>query len=172
MTLAAEALLDGEAETITRKAVELAKVGVYSEIARLVFKNLFNIEVRRAGRKPQEQLGGFFASWARLEQVISQLAAEYRSDLTVTGAPLPPAMAVVPALQNMGVIPGDTAREIDFFRALRNKVVHGVGDYSELLGTDAAKRVDMLTETVLTISDEPDTQEHRSVRSGHRGARS
>jgi hypothetical protein len=117
--------------------VEKEKVQVYSELARLLFRNLFDVEVEGARTKTHEMLGSFLSEWVELERAIARLARQYRSDLTVTGGRLPAPMIAFQNLAATGTIRKSTARRIDFYRAIRNGLVHGEGDPGDLLSEEA-----------------------------------
>ena len=61
--------------------VEREKVTIYSELAKLLFKNLFDTKVEFSTINEHEIIGEFLSEWAKLERAISKLASQYRSDL-------------------------------------------------------------------------------------------
>ncbi len=128
--------------------VERDKVLVYSELARLLFMNLFsvNVELQRSGG--QELLGTFLEAWISLEKSIARVARQYRDDLTVTGQRLPPPMAAFQGLSAMGVIGKRASRRIDFYRALRNRLVHGELDPNISLSEESIAEVRRLREEI------------------------
>lgn len=128
--------------------VEKEKVQVYSELARLLFKNLFNVEIEGTRSKNHEMLGTFLSEWVELERIIARLARQYRDDLTVTGGRLPTPMIAFQNLAALGIIKKTTARRIDFYRAIRNRLVHGEGAPGDLLSEEALIEVGNLRKEI------------------------
>ena len=116
--------------------VEREKAVVYAELARLLFSNLFGVEVQLQGGDGREKLGSFLEVWVAVEKNLVAIARQYRSDLTVTGQRMPPPMTAFVGLVNMKVFKPKLARRIDQLRALRNRIVHGEAELSVEL-TDA-----------------------------------
>ena len=112
--------------------VEREKVTIYSELAKLLFKNLFDADIEFPTTDEHEIMGKFLSEWVKLERAISKLASQYRSDLTVTGQKLPPPLIAFNGLAGMKIIPENTSREIDYFRVIRNKLVHGEIEGNEI----------------------------------------
>ncbi|MCJ7544796.1 MAG: hypothetical protein MUP47_09595 [Phycisphaerae bacterium] len=83
--------------------VEREKVQVYSELARLLFRNLFGVEIEMPRSKAHEMLGSFLSEWVELERAILRLARQYRDDLTVLGERLPAPMVALQGLSGKGV---------------------------------------------------------------------
>jgi len=131
--------------------VEREKVTIYSELAKLLFKNLFNIEIEFPTTDEHERMGKFLSEWVQLERAISKLASQYRSDLTVTGGKLPPPVIAFRGLAGMRVIPDITAREIDYFRAIRNKLVHGEIEGNEIK-TDYPAKIQSLVKIIMDLA--------------------
>jgi hypothetical protein len=113
--------------------VEKEKVQVYSELARLLFKNLFDVDIQVSRSKTHEMLASFLSEWVELERTIARLANQYKSDLTVSGGRLPPPMTAFQGLVEISIIKKTTARRIDFYRAIRNRLIHGEGKSGDLL---------------------------------------
>jgi len=121
--------------------VEKDKVKVYAELAKLLFKNLFDIDIKLPIDSKFDILGEFITVWGILEKTIINLAREYKSDLTVTGQRLPPPMQCFSGLVSFGIIPKKIARDIDYYRTLRNKVVHGDKDSISHLTVDDLNKI-------------------------------
>jgi hypothetical protein len=133
--------------------VERDKVLVYSELARILFVNLFsvNVELQRSGG--QELLGAFLEAWISLEKSILLVARQYRNSLTVTGQRLPPPMTAFQGLAAIGVIGRKASRRIDFYRALRNRLVHGEIDPNASLNEGSVAEVRRLREEVEALAE-------------------
>jgi hypothetical protein len=117
--------------------VEKEKVQVYSELARLLFRNLFDVEIQASRTKAQEMLAVFLSEWVEFEKTIGRLARQYRGDLTVVGGRLPVPMIAFHNLAKIGVIRKTIARRVDYYRAIRNRLVHGECDPGDLLSEKA-----------------------------------
>lgn len=120
--------------------VERDKVEVYAQLAKLLFKNLFGVdlEVREEGT---ELLGRFMESWARLEQAAVRLV-EKQGRVKVLHQPL----ALVRDLEALGIIDRHIAQEIDGLRRIRNEIVHGKSDYRTTLTQEMVDRLGTLTQ--------------------------
>lgn len=128
--------------------VEKEKVQIYSELARLLFRNLFDVEIELPRSKAYQMLGSFLSEWVELERSIARLAREYRSDLTVTGGRLPVPMVALQNLAGLGIVKKKTARRIDFYRAIRNRLVHGEGDPGDLLSQETLTELGKLRQEI------------------------
>jgi len=133
--------------------VEKEKVQVYCELAQLLFKNLFDVEIRASRTEAQEMLASFLAEWVRFEKIVSRVAIQYRSDLTVTGGRLPAAMVAFQNLAAMGVIRKTTVRRVEYYRSIRNRLVHGEGAPGELLDEKTFAELGSLREEVEQLLD-------------------
>ncbi len=108
--------------------VELEKVRVYAELARLLFKNLFNSELDVDDVSGKEQLlGAFLAAWVKWDQAFGKL----RSQLYPGQERLP--LLNPGELAQRGLVTTDLAEQISKLRKLRNGVVHGDKDAIERL---------------------------------------
>ncbi|MBA7579248.1 hypothetical protein ES708_21117 [subsurface metagenome] len=81
------------------------------------------------------------------------LAREYKSHLTVTGERLPPPMTCFIGLVNMGVISKKIGREIDYYRTLRNKLVHGEEDSINTLDKKIIDKIKSITLQIKNLID-------------------
>ena len=133
--------------------VEKDKVTIYSELAKLLFKNLFDADIKFSTSDEHEKTGEFLSEWVKLERAISKLASQYRGDLTVTGRKTPPPLIAFRGLAGMKVISENTAREIDYFRAIRNKLVHGEIESNEIKADYPAK-IQKLGRQILDLTKE------------------
>ncbi len=131
--------------------VEREKVTIYSELAKLLFKNLFDTEVEFPKTAEHEIMGKFLSEWLKLERAISKLASQYKSDLTVTGVKLPPPLIAFKGLAKMKVIPEKAAMEIDYFRPIRNKLVHGEIQGNEIKAEYPAK-INQLVKIIVDLA--------------------
>jgi hypothetical protein len=113
--------------------VERAKVEVYAQLAKLLFKNLFGvgIGVMQEGTEP---LGRFLEAWVRLEQAASRvLEKEGR-----------PAGFLIDELSARGTIDQVTATEIRHLRMVRNEVVHGRAESRALIRPGMVERLEAI----------------------------
>ena len=131
--------------------VEKEKVTIYSELAKLLFKNLFDTDIEFPITVEHETVGKFLSEWVKLERAISKLASQYRSDLTVTGQKLPSPLIALIGLAEMKIIPEDISREIQFFEATRNSLVHG-GIESNEIKADFPLKIQKITKIIADLA--------------------
>jgi hypothetical protein len=109
--------------------VERDKVEVYAELANVLFTNLFGFRLVEHKDKEAELLGNFIAAWSDFEKALMHLASLVYED---TGRrPLLPFNATR-LLHTLRVISRPELEEIDQLRMIRNKVVHGEADKTDL----------------------------------------
>lgn len=119
---------NGNGLTIAREQVE-----VYSELARILFRNLFDCELTLPAQDTHERLGGFLAAWVEFEKVLARLSEKNREKLsTLKGRPRPPLMALR-ELVSTGVIEKEDGEAVERLRRIRNEAVHGIRDYEEII---------------------------------------
>jgi len=113
--------------------VERDKVEVYSELAKLLFANLFGFEL--TDHENASHVGTFLAAWVMLEKLL------------VNKHPLPspddPLLMtdLVRNLQKLGELSGTELQEINSLRSLRNKVAHAKADDSDIFKEQGIQRV-------------------------------
>ncbi|WP_331273179.1 GTP pyrophosphokinase [Motilibacter deserti] len=91
--------------------------------------------VRGHGRRRNEQLGYFLSQWVRLEALI-------RTHASTSGRGV--GMPTRRALAGLGITDSDLLGELDYWRTLRNRVVHGEEDVSAEQLRDAGDRLERL----------------------------
>lgn len=133
--------------------VERTKVDVYSELAKLLLGNLFEVYIGTRSSESGDQLGPFLSNWIELERSITKLARQYRSDLTGTGNRLPVPMIAFQGLAGIGVIPKKLSRRIDYYRAIRNRLVHAEGNASDLLEANSVGELQSIREQLDIIRE-------------------
>jgi HAMP domain-containing protein len=111
--------------------VERDKVEVYAELAKLLFKNLFGVDLPVKESQPMEILGTFMAAWSRIERAAAEIAMR-RGFGQGTTRMMPP-LQLVRTLEEGRVISVDMARDLDEMRRLRNNVAHGMADHKTVL---------------------------------------
>jgi len=103
--------------------VESAQVEAYLEVAKLLFRNLFDTAIDTAS-SPSEStsIGRFMLRWAQVEHNLRILCSEYlRDESRATRTPL----ASIEALREVGAISNPLAERLHELRVARNEVVHG-----------------------------------------------
>lgn len=114
----------GNGLTVAREQVE-----VYAELAKLLFRNLFNDDIPVAAEDENLLLGQFLAVWVDFEKLITSLSEKNINRMsTHHGRPRPPMMAVRELLR-LNVFSPQDAEKIEELRRLRNEVVHGAVDF-------------------------------------------
>jgi len=117
--------------------VERRKVEVYAELAKVLFENLFGVEMQLGESDGLHTLGEFMGAWVQIEKELSKINEGER--------PVPTSR-IVSKLHSEGKI---TAAQIAEFRELqkiRNEVVHGVVDSKNVLDKSTVSRVGRIGE--------------------------
>jgi hypothetical protein len=103
--------------------VEREKVRVYSELAKVLFKNLFGYEIEVEVDSKADRLGDFIQAWSELESALMQawdrqkLSDNERSHLLMTPR----------QLADRGLLEKSVVKEIEYLRSVRNQRVHAHG---------------------------------------------
>jgi len=124
--------------------VERDKVEVYAELAKLLFENLFGFDLQIPESEGTDVLGAFMAAWVKLERAIGDLTTK-QGYSGVSHHPISP-ISTIRELVSKGLIDQITAQEIENLRQIRNKVVHGIGDYKTILNSETVKMVNAITQ--------------------------
>ncbi len=117
--------------------VEKDKVDVYAELARLLFKNLFGIELGVNVTRKAELLAHFMSLWQEIEQEAYKLEASRGGSLATTRWYFVP--SGLKKYVSSGLIGVDAIRELEEMRSVRNRVVHGRIDSNDLNAETIAK---------------------------------
>jgi hypothetical protein len=132
--------------------VERSKVEVYAELAKVLFRNLFGVELdaEEALSATQELVGEFLRTWNSVEEVGYQILL--RLQLEAVG-PFPIfTEGVVGQLLDRKVLDEETAEVLGKMQDLRSRIVHGDADAISLLtsGTISLARsaLDLLRDTL------------------------
>lgn len=123
--------------------VEREKVDVYSSLAKVLFRNLFGIELSVSGDSSEQMIGSFLNSWIRLERNLAILA-RLKSPADPPDSYGYSLMYI--SLREKGVLDEQTIDELDELRKTRNEVVHGARN--DLVNTDIIARVRKISKLV------------------------
>jgi len=128
--------------------VERDKIEIYAELAKILFKNLFGIELLPRKKNGTQSLGDFMSRWVELERRLHALvSAEGFS-------PYPRALIdAIKKLQREGTLSWDEVQNFDELRNYRNKVVHGQVDL-KTLNQEVFAKLNKLIEKVPPIPTE------------------
>lgn len=116
--------------------VERQKVEVYSELAKILFSNLFGYQVLEQPSSKSELLGEFMEAWLRIENGLRENADRN----SMTGFHPPEINKVLKFARGAGLIPPVEYKEIMELRKIRNQVIHGPFDYREILTPEIMSR--------------------------------
>jgi hypothetical protein len=122
--------------------VERDKVEVYSELANLLFENLYGFRLVEPEDDRTVLLGEFMLAWSDFEKTIIELASPYYA--TTSSRPMMP-LDASRLLLKKGFISHQELSEIDELRQVRNNVVHARVDYTETLNKGLIKNLQKLT---------------------------
>ncbi|WP_134678092.1 MULTISPECIES: hypothetical protein [Pseudomonas] len=125
--------------------VDRDKVEIYSELAKLLFENLFETTLEFAAEDQHQLLGEFLAAWVSFERVVAAISYTHQDKLsTLRGRPRPPLMAISEMVR-VGVFEPEEAAEISELRKIRNEVIHGMVDYKTVLSRKVIQRLEAIT---------------------------
>jgi hypothetical protein len=125
--------------------VERDKVEVYAELANVLFKNLFGVELVPDEDDSSQSLGRFLAAWVDLERFLVEASQRFR----VTSARIAhDMMSGAQALARKGRIGKEDIAELDSLRRIRNDVVHGVADHRTVLTPQVVDKVRSLRDRI------------------------
>lgn len=124
--------------------VERDKVEVYSELAKLLFKNLFGIDLLPSAPSGDDLLGRFMALWAGYERRLNLFLS--KRDGT-TPRPVP-TLGAMRNLAQAGIISSSDLQEFDRIRAIRNQVVHGLADHHSVLNRELVEQLERLVNRI------------------------
>ena len=103
--------------------VEREKVEGYAAIAKILFSNLFEIEVEDIPEtEPHSLVGEFFYNWASVEQELSRLRIKYAK---VKKDRVMPLRMLVSKLEAAGSLPTSSSQSLNTIRLFRNELAHG-----------------------------------------------
>lgn len=110
--------------------VERQKVEVYAELAKILFKNFFGYQISAdTPVKSTELLGEFMEAWLAIENGLREDADRN----SMTGFRPQGIQRVFKFVRGAGLVPPEEFKEISELRKIRNQIVHGPGDYREIL---------------------------------------
>jgi hypothetical protein len=122
--------------------VERAKVTAYSELAVLLFKRLFGVDIafERNQSERQKLLGMFLQSWAELERTGIGIYESLLNEEAVTRN-----LMRLSDLSKHGVMTSHDAATVKELEQLRNRVVHGQDKAQEELTVENIQKVAEVT---------------------------
>lgn len=127
--------------------VERKKVEVYAELAKLLFRSLFGVDVEVKESESNQLLGDFLAAWAKFEGRLSAIPDKLRGATRFKGTPT----TVIRELVELKLIDIKTAQEIEELRQIRNGVVHGREDSIKELTQNHIERVSVISKKLEEI---------------------
>ncbi|MDB4766489.1 hypothetical protein OAG71_02245 [bacterium] len=125
--------------------VDRDKVEIYSELAKLLFENLFAETLAVAPEDDHATLGAFLAAWVDFERTLGELAEKHKEDLSTLHNRTRPPLMVVRELISIGVFAPEDAHDIDSLRKTRNEVVHGIVDYNTAVTDEIIQKLRDIT---------------------------
>jgi len=123
--------------------VERDKVEVYSQLGKLLFKNLYGIDLLPSEPSCTDLLGRFMSIWVVFEKKLHYLAAQRGKK------PYP--RALIDGMRSMvesGLLTQDDLQKFEMLRRIRNEVVHGVADHQEVITTELLDDLQMLVKKI------------------------
>lgn len=117
--------------------VERDKVEIYSELANLLFKNLFGEELIPHANPHTEMLGQFMEAWVSLEAGLRAWASRN----SLTGQTPNTLFHTMKFLEDAAILDEKAVKELNELRQTKNEIVHGVHDYKQILTKDIITKV-------------------------------
>jgi hypothetical protein len=133
--------------------VDRDKVEIYSELAKLLFENLFETQLSFASEDQHQLLGEFLAAWVAFERMTAGLSKLNAEKLSTIGGRTRPPFAAVNEMVRAGVFEPSDAKEIDELRRIRNEVVHGIVDYKSVVSQKTVLNLQRITEKYQAVID-------------------
>lgn len=129
--------------------VERDKVEIYTELANVLFRNLFGFPLPSSREDKTKLLGRFIELYNRLETGLIALASTH----SLTGNRLPNLMQAARFLEEAAVLDSDEFKFIEQIRELRNKVVHGQANYKTVLKKEVVGQLEEIVRTIEEVED-------------------
>lgn len=135
--------------------VDRDKVDIYSELAKLLFENLFEEELVFSAEDQHQLLGEFLASWVAFERLTAELSRQNADKLTTLAGRMRPPLIAMNEMLRIGVFDLSDAKEIEELRRIRNEVVHGMADYKVAVNRKVIQRLEKVTAKYQRIASSP-----------------
>ena len=133
--------------------VDRDKVEIYSELAKLLFENLFQAQLTFAPEDQHQLLGEFLAAWVAFERMTGSLIEKNAEMLGTSATRNRPPMMAINELARVGIFERADASEIDALRRIRNEVVHGMSDYKTVVNRSVIKKLEEITRKYQVLVD-------------------
>ena len=133
--------------------VDRDKVEIYSELAKLLFENLFQAQLTFAPEDQHQLLGEFLAAWVAFERMTGSLIEKNAEMLGTSATRHRPPMMAINELARVGIFERADASEIDALRRIRNEVVHGMSDYKTVVNRSVIKKLEEITRKYQVLVD-------------------
>ncbi len=130
--------------------VERAKVEAYAELAKLLMKTLFGVEVEKGLTDRQRLLGAFIEAWAELEMVAAETLKRRNPDYR------PRASSLMPfhELERMQIIEAEEGKRLEDLQEIRNGAVHGREKAVRELNAEIIREIQRITAKVTKCLEE------------------
>jgi hypothetical protein len=125
--------------------VDRDKVDIYSELAKLLFENLFAEALSFPPEDQHQLLGEFLASWVAFERMTAELGKLNSDKLSTLGGRIRPPLVAMNEMLRAGVFESIDAKEIEDLRRIRNEVIHGMADYKVAVNREVIQRLEKIT---------------------------
>lgn len=139
--------------------VDKDKVEIYAALAKLLYRNLFGLEIKLIGKNTHELLGEFIVTWAEIERTLSELVTNNKEQLskikmTMDGLPFPAWLERnygVNELEKIGVINSKLAKNIMALKRNRNMLIHGDEDIRKSFSEPVLSNAKLVLEELKNI---------------------
>jgi len=121
--------------------VERDKVEVYSELANLLFENLFGFRLIEPENDRSKLLGDFMAGWIALERMLVKYSSGNDRSYRMP-------MDAIRSLSEDNILTPHELDELNNIRKTRNEVVHGIADHNVVVTQQLIDRLLELTHKI------------------------
>ena len=131
--------------------VEREKVEVYAQIAAALFESLFDVKLTESSDDDYYLLAEFINTWSKFERATDDLSSFYQFDENTN---LRTTVGYAGELYRNKYLSKSEFYEIRDLWKKRNQVVHGRGNFREIVTADMIQRLVQITQAVLDRIDD------------------
>ncbi len=128
--------------------VERNKVEVYAELAKILFENLFGVEMKVIETDHLRRMGDFIENWVNLEKKLAKVPGNKPGQV--------PRRQILQKMVDEGQLTKSQLEEFEEVRRLRNQLVHGQidarGSLDNLTLSRAIKIIEIIGHAVATLT--------------------
>jgi uncharacterized protein YutE (UPF0331/DUF86 family) len=130
--------------------VEKNKVQVYAELAKILFKNLFavNLEFNLSDSKEMSVLENFMELWIKIERLIREIFIKNNNIEKEKSKFITPTQSILRNLEKNSILDSETVADLIDVSQARNGIVHGIQDYKTVTDKDMIDKMKKVVKTL------------------------